>query len=220
MAWTWTGYDHDAVHRFKESDFFLTGRNKAEDRFWKLQIHGANDRRGTNSSISLGAGSEGYGSYGHTDETGRHVHTYSEPRERSNSVISTFSSRMKQFGPTRDYPYSYPGEVSEEDSEDTEEEEEVVKKEPEAEEDKSEAVKQTKVEDDKEEETESKGCSCNYGKESSPVPEVKEIEKSVEKMTLKESAKDESKAVKSSPMKTMIETKKFVLDDHISSRFY
>ena len=60
----------------------------------------------------------------------------------------------------------------------------------------------------------------NVQKTGEKIKEVKEIEKSVEKMTLKEPAKDESKAVKSSPMKTMIETKKFVLDDHISSRFY
>ena len=53
MAWTWTGYDLDAVHRFKEENFFQTGRNLAEDRFWKTQIHGA-ERRGTRSSISLG----------------------------------------------------------------------------------------------------------------------------------------------------------------------
>ena len=53
MAWTWTGHDHDAVHRFKDDNFFQTGRNLAEDRFWKTQIHGS-DRRGTRSSISLG----------------------------------------------------------------------------------------------------------------------------------------------------------------------
>ena len=42
MAWTWTGYDHDAVHRFKDEKFWQTGRNKAEDRFWQTQIHGEN----------------------------------------------------------------------------------------------------------------------------------------------------------------------------------
>merc|ERR1711981_267717 len=97
MAWTWTGYDHDAVHRFKEDNFFQTGRNLAEDRFWKTQIH-RSDRRGTQSSISLGE---------------RSSYSYSEPRDRSNSVISTISSRMKQFGPSRDYPYCYPEEVGE-----------------------------------------------------------------------------------------------------------
>ena len=43
MAWTWTGYDHDAVHRFKDEKFWQTGRNKAEDRFWQTQIHGDGD---------------------------------------------------------------------------------------------------------------------------------------------------------------------------------
>merc|ERR1739844_271851 len=99
MAWTWTGYDHDAVHRFKEENFFQTGRNLAEDRFWKTQIHGS-DRRGTQSSISLGETGSG-------SSTGYRRYSYSEPRERSNSVISTISSRMKQFGPSRDYPYCY-----------------------------------------------------------------------------------------------------------------
>merc|ERR1711942_320267 len=52
MSWTWTGYDHDAVHRFKDEAFFQTGRNIAEARFWKLKIHEM-DRRGTNSSIAF-----------------------------------------------------------------------------------------------------------------------------------------------------------------------
>merc|ERR1711981_1504519 len=84
MAWTWTGYDHDAVHRFKEVNFFQTGRNLAEDRFWKTQIHGS-DRRGTSSSISLGEMGSG-------SSAGYRRYSYSEPRERSNSVISTISS--------------------------------------------------------------------------------------------------------------------------------
>ena len=54
MAWTWTGYDHDAVHRFKDNNFFVAGRNKAEDRFWKMQIHGEQDRRGTRSEMEKG----------------------------------------------------------------------------------------------------------------------------------------------------------------------
>ena len=44
MSWTWTGYDHDAVHRFKDEKFWQTGRNKAEDRFWQTQIHGDRDQ--------------------------------------------------------------------------------------------------------------------------------------------------------------------------------
>ena len=44
MSWTWTGYDHDAVHRFKDEKFWQTGRNKAEDRFWQTQIHGDKHR--------------------------------------------------------------------------------------------------------------------------------------------------------------------------------
>merc|ERR1712142_947014 len=136
MAWTWTGYDHDAVHRFKDNNFFQTGRNKAEDRFWKMQIHGEQDRRGTRSSISVGGYAESVTSGGHTNADGKHSHTkysYSHdcPRERSNSVISTLSSRMRQFGPSRDYPYSYPGDLSEEEQENTEKEKEEEDKEKE-----------------------------------------------------------------------------------------
>ena len=213
MAWTWTGYDHDAVHRFKEADFFQTGRNQAEANFWKNQIHGIGDRRGTQSSIALGAGSEGYGS-----GQGRyHRNSYSEPRERSNSVISTFSIRMKDFGPSRDYPYSYPGELSEEEPE---VEEEVTEDKPEdkVEDIVNEEEKEIKVEDDKEE-TESKCCSCSHPPEAAKK-DLKKVEKEVEKLAIKESPKVEEKNAKSHPMKTMIETKKFVLDDHISSRFY
>ena len=39
MAWTWTGYDHDAVYRFKpQQDFFTTGRNEAEARWWRMKV--------------------------------------------------------------------------------------------------------------------------------------------------------------------------------------
>ena len=60
----------------------------------------------------------------------RYSYSHDCPRERSNSVISTLSSRMRQFGPSRDYPYSYPGDLSEE-------EQEIIDKEKEDEEDKA-----------------------------------------------------------------------------------
>ena len=31
MSWTWTGYDHDAVHRFKDEAFFQTGRKSVKE---------------------------------------------------------------------------------------------------------------------------------------------------------------------------------------------
>jgi len=155
MAWTWTGYDLDAVHRFKEENFFQTGRNLAEDRFWKTQIHGS-DRRGTQSSISLGERRSSLASNGYS---------YSEPRERSNSVISTISSRMKQFAPSRDYPYCYPEEIQEsqeekkaeleensekngQESKDASVEEEGKKKEAEKEEDAEEEEDEVKAADE------------------------------------------------------------------------
>jgi len=214
MAWTWTGYDHDAVHRFKEENFFQTGRNLAEDRFWKTQIHGS-DRRGTQSSISLGETGSG-------SSTGYRRYSYSEPRERSNSVISTISSRMKQFGPSRDYPYCYPEEISEsgeerkaeedDNSENPESkdvssvEEEEGKKEDEKEED-------AKEEDEVKEESPSKECGCSSGssKERSPSPVKEEKEDKTE---------EDDKNYKSNSIKISTQKNHIIAEKHISSRFY
>ena len=211
MAWTWTGYDHDAVHRFKEDNFFQTGRNLAEDRFWKTQIHGS-DRRGTKSSISLGERSR----------VGSYSYSYSESRERSNSVISTISSRMKQFGPSRDYPYCYPEEISESGEERKAEEddksenleskdvssveEEEGKKEDEKEED-------AKVEVEVKEESPSKECGCSSGssKERSPSPVKEEKEAKTE---------EDDKNYKSNSIKISTQKNHIMAEKHISSRFY
>merc|ERR1711915_481225 len=40
MSWTWAGFWHDdPVFRFNGSSFFQSGRNKAEERFWRKYIH-------------------------------------------------------------------------------------------------------------------------------------------------------------------------------------
>jgi len=64
MSWTWTGThpdmsisDRDPVFRFNDNNFFTTGRNAAEARFWRMKIH-EEDRRGLTSSIDL-TGSDG-----------------------------------------------------------------------------------------------------------------------------------------------------------------
>ena len=54
MAWTWTGFKYDPVFRFKDKEFFQTGQNQAEARFWKMRIHEEKDVRGLKSSIYLG----------------------------------------------------------------------------------------------------------------------------------------------------------------------
>merc|ERR1711982_92837 len=223
MAWTWTGYDHDAVHRFKENDFFQTGRNLAEERFWKLKIHGEgeNDRRGTRSTISLGGDNDTFRSGGHITVNGKHYHnkpTYSyEPRERSNSVISTFSSRMRQFGPSRDYPYSYPGDCNEEEEVEGKEEEEKKEEEEEGKE----------VEKEKEEEEEEKADENKFEMEVRAIIEAKKkLEAAGFKVNLdkdidnKSESQVDEKNLKKNPVKTMIETKKNVKENHISSRFY
>merc|ERR1711973_810140 len=195
MAWTWTGYDHDAVHRFKDNNFFQTGRNKAEDRFWKMQIHGEQDRRGTRSSISVGGYAESVTSGGHTNADGKHSHTkysYSHdcPRERSNSVISTLSSRMRQFGPSRDYPYSYPGDLSE-DEEDKEKEDEVkeegeeedntVPKELEKKNDKLE-IKESEAQNETKEESESDQNGAKNEQTDDKLKKEKDLEAAIEEM--------------------------------------
>jgi len=211
MAWTWTGYDHDAVHRFKDENFFQTGRNLAEDRFWKTQIHGS-DRRGTQSSISLGERSR-VGSY-----------SYSEPRERSNSVISTISSRMKQFGPSRDYPYCYPEEISEsgeeEKAEVDEESKDATSLEGKKEEEKEEDVKEedeVKDEDGAPQgESAGKECQCSSGSSEergpSPVKEAKEA------TTVK--TEEDDKNYKSNSIKISTQKNHIMAEKHISSRFY
>ena len=219
MAWTWTGYDHDAVHRFKDENFFQTGRNLAEDRFWKTQIHGS-DRRGTQSSISLGERSR-LGSY-----------SYSEPRERSNSVISTISSRMKQFGPSRDYPYCYPKQISESEEEKKaevddnsevngqESKDPIVEEEGKKGDEKEVDAKEedeVKAEDEvSEEESPSKDCQCSSGssKEGSPSP-VKE-----EKEVITVRTGEDDKNYKSNSIKISTQKNQIIAEKHISSRFY
>eukprot|EP00090_Calanus_glacialis_P008791 TRINITY_DN17130_c0_g1_i4.p1 TRINITY_DN17130_c0_g1~~TRINITY_DN17130_c0_g1_i4.p1 ORF type:complete len:209 (+),score=76.22 TRINITY_DN17130_c0_g1_i4:45-671(+) len=50
-------------------------------------------------------------------------YTYPNPRDRSMSIVSTISSRSKQFTASKDYQYSYPGELDEEDELEQKEEE-------------------------------------------------------------------------------------------------
>ena len=170
------------------------------------------DRRGTRSSFSLGGGGSSFQS-GHTDSQGRHSHG---PRERSNSVISTFSSRMGQFGPSRDYPYSYPGEFSETDEE-TEESEDKKEEEEEAEEKKEEETEPEPQPEPKENvESESKSCDCTHKKEESVEKEVKKEPEVVEVI---DSPKEDTH-LKKNPIKSIIETKKIIRENHISSRFY
>jgi len=238
MAWTWTGYDHDAVHRFKDNNFFVAGRNKAEDRFWKMQIHGEQDRRGTRSSISVGSYADSVTSGGHTNADGKHSHTkytytHDCPRERSNSVFSTMSSRMRQFGPSRDYPYSYPGDLSEEEQENTEKEKEEEDKEKEEEQEKEEEkdttvpneeenkeakieLKETKAENETKTEAE---CDQNGAKK-----ELTEEDKRKKEEDLEKAIKMAREYYKNNPlMNDLIFDSNKVMrenDNHISSRFY
>jgi len=233
MAWTWTGYDHDAVHRFKDEKFWQTGRNKAEDRFWQTQIHGDGDyadRRGTMSSISIGSRASPFRS-GHTDSQGRHVHGIKyEPRERCNSVMSTLSSRMRQFGPSRDYPYALPGEFSEEEQEEeqeesgeenTEEEKKEAKEEIEQEEPKEEQKKESENEETASVSCSTCSCSVNNRKisEKSVVKEKEKVEENKDHVEVKETPKTQDLNLKRNPMKTMIAAK-IDRGNHISSRFY
>merc|ERR1711874_385000 len=218
MAWTWTGYDHDAVHRFKEDNFFQTGRNLAEDRFWKTQIHGS-DRRGTQSSISLGE----TGSVNSNDYHQRFHYSYSEPRERSNSVISTMSSRMKQFAPTRDYCYQE--EISQSEEEKKAEVDENSDKNcqeskdanVEEEEKKEKEEEEVKVADEvSKEESPGNECHCPPGSSEerslSPVIEEKEV--------ITEKTGEDDKNYKSNTIKISTQKNHIMAEKHISSRFY
>merc|ERR1712212_586520 len=132
MSWTWTGYDHDAVHRFKDEAFFQTGRNIAEARFWKLKIHEM-DRRGTNSSIAFDnvdendkentkdneenddgewkakTSSPDENKYSYQDEREaplEYHYSYPDPRDRSLSIVSV-RGRGTKYTPSTDYQYGY-----------------------------------------------------------------------------------------------------------------
>jgi hypothetical protein len=49
-------------------------------------------------------------------------YTYPTPRDRSMSIMSSISSRSKQFTASKDYQYSYPGELDEGDEHEQKEE--------------------------------------------------------------------------------------------------
>ena len=170
---------------------------------------------------------------GHTDSQGRHVHAVKyEPRERSNSVMSTLSSRMRQFGPSRDYPYALPGEFSEE--EENEENEENVEKEEEEEteetedkdkeEKKKEEPKEEKEKESENDETASVSCcSCSEKIKKKPEKEEGKLKERDEKIKdhveVKEVPKVQELNLKRNPMKTMIAAK-IDRGNHISCRFY
>ena len=149
-----------------------------------------------------------------------------EPRERSNSVMSTLSSRMRQFGPSRDYPYALPGEFSEEEEEEEEEKEEVKeekeeirKEEPEE----NEKKEEKKKEDDDKDDTASVSCSCSEKvekkQEKIEVKEKKKDEEQKQDVDVKETTEIKEWNLKRNPMKTMIAAK-IDRGNHISSRFY
>ena len=135
-----------------ENDFFQTGRNSAEARFWKLKIHEEVDRRQAKSSIVFdgndgnadeavsNTGSEenrkespspGHGGYKwnkaranlEADSSSDYKYSYAlsqtdfskDYRYTSISIVSTMRTRMNQFLASKDYQYSYPRELEEED---------------------------------------------------------------------------------------------------------
>merc|ERR1711892_1020281 len=56
-------------------------------------------------------------------------YSYPNPRDRSMSIVSTMSTRMKQFSASKDYQYSYPGEEEEKGDTDSNENKEADEKE-------------------------------------------------------------------------------------------
>ena len=58
-------------------------------------------------------------------EYSQDYHTYyPDPRDRSFSIVSTISNRVRPFTAATDYKYSYPGEIQEENEEDYEDKQE------------------------------------------------------------------------------------------------
>ena len=145
-------------------------------------------------------------------------------------MMSTLSSRMRQFGPSRDYPYALPGEFSEEEEEEEEEKAEEQENTEEKEEDKEEIkVEEAKEEQKKASENDDSEsvscstCSCSEKKKKTVEKTVgKNKEKDAENtehVEVKEIPKIQELNLKMNPMKTMIATK-IDRGNHISSRFY
>lgn len=150
--------------------------------------------------------------------------------------MSTLSSRMRQFGPSRDYPYALPGEFSEEEEAEEEEEEEEKNKVLDTEgkeEEKEEDKEEIKQEEDKEEKNKKESenedsasvscstCSCGEKKkQEKAVGKIKEKAEEIKKhVEVKEMPKIQELNLKTNPMKTMIATR-IDRGNHISSRFY
>merc|ERR1712106_1131031 len=101
-----------------EDAFFLTGRNSAEARFWRLKIHEEVDRRQTKSSIAFdeaasSAGGEedreispspGYGDYG-AGYAGNKTEGHGEADSSSDY---RYSYAPPQTDYSKDYRYTYP----------------------------------------------------------------------------------------------------------------
>ena len=154
-----------------------------------------------------------------------------EPRERCNSVMSTLSSRMRQFGPSRDYPYALPGEFSEEEQEEAQEEESEEENTEEEKKDAKEEIEQEEPKEEQKKESENEEtasvscstCSCSVNNrkisEKAVVEEKEKVEENKDHVDVKETPKIQDLNLKRNPMKTMIAAK-IDRGNHISSRFY
>lgn len=137
MSWAWKGFFRDdPVFRFKEQDFFQSGRHAAEERFWKLKIHddGSYVRRGNVSSMDKfytqtgGEGEEEHGggqqkrregSVEEEEEEGDLASVTSEDGEEVSSTeggeLESLPTRLgirrnKEQISSKDYQYSYPSQ--------------------------------------------------------------------------------------------------------------
>merc|ERR1711915_44058 len=84
MSWTWKGvWGDDRVYRFKQDDFFQSGRHKAEERFWVNYIH--NDGsfyKPLRSRLSSTASS--YGTRSRYSSSGSSVESETAPIQETN----------------------------------------------------------------------------------------------------------------------------------------
>ena len=144
-------------------------------------------------------------------------------------MMSTLSSRMRQFGPSRDYPYALPGEFSEEEEEEEEEEKAEEQENTEEKQEDKEEIKDEEAKEEKKKASENDDsasvscstCSCSEKKKlEKTVGKNKEKDaENTEHVEVKEIPKIQELNLKMNPMKTMIATK-IDRGNHISSRFY
>jgi len=108
MSWTWKGFwGDDPVYRFKDDNFFQSGRHKAEERFWVNYIHNDGSfykplriRFSSSSSSSFGSRTRNTSSETHSLPDVSNISP--EETENSGSVKNTNNDTIDEVDEDKD----------------------------------------------------------------------------------------------------------------------